>query len=46
MRPTSNYQSMVENTVAAMLHYLDGDMSGVVNPHALQRRPATRLPLR
>lgn len=35
---TSNFEAMVENIVEAVLRYLDGDMSGVVNPDALQRR--------
>jgi phosphoglycerate dehydrogenase-like enzyme len=34
----SNFQVMVENTVAAVVRYLDGDMGGIVNPEALERR--------
>ena len=34
----TNYRLMVENLTAAVLKYLDGDMSGVVNPAALERR--------
>jgi phosphoglycerate dehydrogenase-like enzyme len=35
---TTNFQMMVENLVTAVEAYLDGDMSGVVNPAALERR--------
>jgi D-3-phosphoglycerate dehydrogenase / 2-oxoglutarate reductase len=40
----TNYALMVENLTNAVLKYLDGDTSGVVNPAALERRgaPATR----
>jgi D-3-phosphoglycerate dehydrogenase len=34
----SNYAQMVENMTAAVIKYLDGDTSGVVNPAALERR--------
>ncbi len=34
----SNFRAMVENTVAAVMRYLDGDMAGVINPEALERR--------
>jgi phosphoglycerate dehydrogenase-like enzyme len=33
----NNFRAMVENVVDAVLRYLDGDMSGVVNPEALER---------
>jgi phosphoglycerate dehydrogenase-like enzyme len=36
----TNYALMVENLTTAVLKYLDGDMSGVVNPAALERRGA------
>jgi phosphoglycerate dehydrogenase-like enzyme len=35
-----NFGLMVENLTAAVINYLDGDMSGVVNPTALERRGA------
>ncbi|GAC1322944.1 MAG: D-2-hydroxyacid dehydrogenase family protein [Chloroflexota bacterium] len=35
-----NFALMVENLVVATLTYLDGDMSGVTNPTALDRRTA------
>jgi phosphoglycerate dehydrogenase-like enzyme len=35
-----NFAAMVQNTVTAVLRYLDGDTSGVVNPEALERRAA------
>jgi phosphoglycerate dehydrogenase-like enzyme len=35
-----NYALMVENLTTAVLKYLDGDVSGVVNPAALERRGA------
>ncbi len=35
-----NFGLMVENLTAAVIKYLDGDMSGVVNPAALERRGA------
>ena len=34
----SNFRAMVENTIAAVVRYLDGDMSGVVNHEALERK--------
>jgi phosphoglycerate dehydrogenase-like enzyme len=34
----ANFGLMVENLTAAVISYLDGDTSGVVNPGALQRR--------
>jgi len=34
----TNFQLMVENLTNAVLKYLEGDMSGVVNPAALERR--------
>ncbi len=34
----TNFRLMVENLTDAVLKYLDGDMSGVVNPAALERR--------
>jgi phosphoglycerate dehydrogenase-like enzyme len=34
----SNFATMVDNVVAAVVRYLDGDTTGVVNPDALQRR--------
>jgi phosphoglycerate dehydrogenase-like enzyme len=37
----TNYRLMVENLTAAVLKYLDADMSGVVNPAALDRRRAS-----
>jgi phosphoglycerate dehydrogenase-like enzyme len=37
---TTNFFKMVENLTAAVLGYLDGDTSGVVNPAALDRRRA------
>jgi len=37
----TNFTLMVENLTSAVLKYLDGDMSGVVNPAALQRRSAS-----
>jgi phosphoglycerate dehydrogenase-like enzyme len=36
----TNYALMVENLTNAVLKYLDGDTSGVVNPSALERRNA------
>jgi phosphoglycerate dehydrogenase-like enzyme len=36
----ANFEAMVDNTVAAVVRYLDGDMSGVVNPEALSKRVA------
>jgi phosphoglycerate dehydrogenase-like enzyme len=36
----TNFALMVENLTSAVLKYLDGDMSGVVNPAALERRSA------
>jgi phosphoglycerate dehydrogenase-like enzyme len=40
-----NFALMVENLIAAVINYLDGDTSGVVNPAALSRRGtwATRV---
>jgi phosphoglycerate dehydrogenase-like enzyme len=35
-----NFQKMVENLTEAVIRYLDGDTSGVVNPKALERRSA------
>jgi len=35
-----NFGLMVENLTNAVIKYLDGDMSGVVNPAALERRGA------
>jgi phosphoglycerate dehydrogenase-like enzyme len=35
-----NFALMVENLTAAVIKYLDGDTSGVVNPAALERRGA------
>src|SRR5579859_6963318 len=35
-----NFGLMVQNLTSAVLKYLDGDMSGVVNPQALERRKA------
>jgi phosphoglycerate dehydrogenase-like enzyme len=35
-----NFELMVENLTSAVITYLDGDMSGVVNPTALERRSA------
>jgi len=35
-----NFAMMVENLTTAVLKYLDGDTSGVVNPAALERRGA------
>ena len=37
---SGNFDAMVENLTAAVVRYLDGDMSGVVNPKALERRGA------
>jgi hypothetical protein len=37
---SGNFDAMVENLTAAVINYLDGDMSGVVNPAALERRGA------
>jgi phosphoglycerate dehydrogenase-like enzyme len=37
---TTNFALMVENLTNAVIAYLDGDMSGVVNPAALERRGA------
>ena len=34
----TNFALMVENLVEAVMRYLDGDTSGVLNPAALQRR--------
>src|SRR5258708_35749644 len=34
----ANFHLMVENLIAAVIKYLDGDLSGVVNPAALERR--------
>ena len=34
----ANFGLMVENLTNAVLKYLDGDTSGVVNPAALERR--------
>jgi phosphoglycerate dehydrogenase-like enzyme len=36
----TNFGLMVDNLTTAVLKYLDGDMSGVVNPAALDRRSA------
>jgi phosphoglycerate dehydrogenase-like enzyme len=36
----NNFALMVDNLTAAVLKYLDGDTSGVVNPAALERRRA------
>src|SRR5579864_1563297 len=36
----SNYALMVENLTTAVIKYLDGNTSGVVNPAALERRGA------
>jgi phosphoglycerate dehydrogenase-like enzyme len=36
----ANFRAMVENTVDAVIRYLDGDMSGVVNVAVLERRAA------
>ena len=36
----TNYALMVENLTSAVIKYLDGDTSGVVNPAALERRGA------
>ncbi len=36
----SNFLKMVENTVEAVIRYLDGDLSGVVNVAVLERRAA------
>jgi phosphoglycerate dehydrogenase-like enzyme len=36
----SNFLKMVENTVDAVISYLDGDLSGVVNVAVLERRAA------
>jgi phosphoglycerate dehydrogenase-like enzyme len=36
----ANFGLMVENLTAAVIKYLDGDTSGVVNPAALERRGA------
>jgi phosphoglycerate dehydrogenase-like enzyme len=35
-----NFGLMVQNLTDAVIQYLDGDMSGVVNPAALERRSA------
>jgi len=35
-----NFVKMVENTVEAVISYLDGDLSGVVNVAVLERRAA------
>jgi hypothetical protein len=35
-----NFDAMVENLTAAVINYLDGDLSGVVNAAALERRGA------
>jgi phosphoglycerate dehydrogenase-like enzyme len=35
-----NFGLMVQNLTNAVITYLDGDMSGVVNPAALERRSA------
>jgi phosphoglycerate dehydrogenase-like enzyme len=37
----TNFTLMVENLTSAVLKYLAGDMSGVVNPAALEKRSAT-----
>ena len=37
----TNFGLMVDNLTTAVLKYLDGDMSGVVNPAALDRRSAS-----
>ena len=37
---TTNFQKMVENLIDAVIKYLDGDTSDVVNPKALERRSA------
>ena len=37
----TNFTLMVENLTSAVLKYLDGDRSGVVNPAALERRSAS-----
>ncbi len=34
----ANFRAMVSNTVDAVVRYVDGDVSGVVNPEALERR--------
>ncbi len=36
----TNFAMMVENLTDAVIRYLDGDVSGVVNPAALERRQA------
>jgi len=36
----TNFLKMVENTVEAVIRYLDGDLSGVVNVAVLERRAA------
>ncbi len=36
----ANFGLMVENLTSAVIKYLDGDTSGVVNPDALNRRAA------
>lgn len=36
----ANFLKMVENTVEAVIRYLDGDLSGVVNVAVLERRAA------
>jgi hypothetical protein len=36
----TNFGLMVEHLTEAVLNYLDGDMSGVVNPAALEKRTA------
>src|SRR5207248_7115532 len=36
----TNFGLMVENLTEAVIRYLDGDTSGVVNPAALERRGA------
>jgi phosphoglycerate dehydrogenase-like enzyme len=38
----ANFHAMVENTVDSVIAYLDGDLSGVVNAKALERRRVAR----
>jgi phosphoglycerate dehydrogenase-like enzyme len=40
----TNFSLMVDNLTTAVLKYLDGDMSGVVNPAALDNRSASATP--
>jgi D-3-phosphoglycerate dehydrogenase / 2-oxoglutarate reductase len=35
-----NFRALAENTIDAVVRYLDGDHSGVTNPRALERRAA------